>query len=505
MIQRIAKKAQTPAYYIMACLFFFGNIKFIKMVLSYLGLTTGITIVATAVFAMLEVVLLYVFINKIFTQKKLKMLLLVIAINIIYAMPYLVTGKFYQLIQYCVFTVPFTAAAYLVIFDDDGLKKFFNCIYNISKIGVWFFVAYLIVLFVGKPGPFGIVEIKEMSYGDIAYASLPFLLVDLDKYFNATDKKAGIFSGIRVLVYLSVMIYTGTRSAMLCLIAAFLIQLFRNMKNIPKMGVKKCSCSFLALAACTCFCLTVIPDGARLNVVRSDIIYELGGDDAGEIFDKLPDKDPVKEPNTDEQFDKSKLDFEGKPLSCVYNIAAGKYMDISTAFEYYVVHTDAPISETESVLRWDISKDRAKYIVVNPAFYDEAIYYSLPMNSRVYLFSTAINEFKTSPIIGHGPLHYQLKYRGTFPHNLVFELMADFGSVGLVIVFIIVAYIYLYALVKAFKTKDRELGMLLAMLTMYIPMYLAYTSFYSNGFFIFTICVLIFYVIKSKNAKKQKA
>jgi O-antigen ligase len=123
------------------------------------------------------------------------------------------------------------------------------------------------------------------------------------------------------------------------------------------------------------------------------------------------------------------------------------------------------------------------------------------MNSRVYLFSTAINELKISPIFGNGPLHYQQKYEGTFPHNLVFELMADFGIVGVVIVFLIVAYIYLSALRNAFKTKNRELGMLLTMLTMYIPMYLAYTSFYSNGFFIFTICILLFCRIKRKKVE----
>ena len=198
MTQRIAKKAQTAAFYIIACLFFFGNIKFIKMVLSYLGLTTGVTVIATAIFAILEVVLMYVFISKIFSQKKIGMLLLIAVINIIYAMPYLVTGMFYQLIQYCVFMVPFTVAAYLIVFDDDGLNKFFNCIYNISKIAVWFFAAYLLVLFLGKPGPFGIVEIKEMSYGDIAYASLPFLLIDLEKYFGETNKKAGIFPSIYI-------------------------------------------------------------------------------------------------------------------------------------------------------------------------------------------------------------------------------------------------------------------------------------------------------------------
>ena len=122
MGERIARKASSLPYYIMSCLFFFGNIKFIKMILTYLGVTTGITPIAVAIFAIFEAVVLFYFLYRVVSQKKWGMLALIIVINIIYGMPYVMTGMTYELLQFCVFMVPLTVAAYLIIFDENGIE-----------------------------------------------------------------------------------------------------------------------------------------------------------------------------------------------------------------------------------------------------------------------------------------------------------------------------------------------------------------------------------------------
>lgn len=491
MGERIAQKTGALSYYIMPCLFFFGNIKFIKMILAYLGVTTGITAIASGIFAILETILVYYFLHQTLSRKRWGMFVIVAAINVIYALPYVVNGMLYELVQYAVFMIPFTVAACLIISDENGLLKFFDCIGNISKIVVWLFMIYVVVLFVCKPGEYGIIEIKEMSYGDIAYATLPFLLTDLETYFISDNKKKGIFAGLRVLVYIIVLIYTGTRSAMLCMGVAFILQIARNFRNILHMGIRRVICSLLSVALCVGFCLTVIPNGSRLNVVKSDVVYELQGDGLDSIFDNPPDGE------------EEKPDFSNLPLSYVYNVETKQYMDISKAFEYYIVNNDKTITETQAVLHKDITNKAEKYLIVNPEFYNTARKFTLPMNNRTYLFSTAWSEFKTSPVIGHGALHYQQKYEGTFPHNIVFEIMADYGAVGVLVIAFIILYTYFYAISVAFKTSRRELGMLLTFLTMYIPMHLLYHSLYSNGIFIFTASILILYRIQNKKSCKD--
>lgn len=486
---RIAQKSGALSYYIMPCLFFFGNIKFIKMILAYVGVTTGITAIASGIFAILETVLVYYFLHQTVSRKRWGIFAIAVAINTIYALPYVLNGMLYELVQYAVFMIPFTVAACLIISDENGLQKFFDCIGNISKIAVWLFLVYIVVLFVCEPGEYGVIEIKEMSYGDIAYATLPFLLIDSETYFICDNKKKGIFAGLRVLVYIIVLIYTGTRSAILCMGVAFILQIVRNFRNILHMGIRRVVCSLLSVVLCVGFCLTVVPNGSRLNVVKSDVVYELQGEGLDSIFDN---------PLVGED---GELGFSNLPISYVYNVETKQYMDISKAFEHYIVNNDKTITETQEILHKDITDKTEKYLIVNPEFYNNARNFKLPMNNRTYLFSTAWNEFKTSPAIGHGALYYQQKYEGKFPHNIVFEIMADFGIVGLLVLAVIILYTYFYAISAAFKTSKRGLGILLTFLTMYIPMHLLYHSLYSNGVFIFTVSILVLYRIKNKKAK----
>ncbi|WP_276947705.1 O-antigen ligase family protein [Acetatifactor muris] len=49
-------------------------------------------------------------------------------------------------------------------------------------------------------------------------------------------------------------------------------------------------------------------------------------------------------------------------------------------------------------------------------------------SARVYLYRIAIEEAKRNWVGGMGPLGYQQKY-GTYPHNLILEVLADFGYI----------------------------------------------------------------------------
>ena len=281
------------------------------------------------------------------------------------------------------------------------------------------------------------------------------------------------------------------------------------------MGVRRIAAAVCAVVLCIGFCLTVVPAGARLNVIRGNPLHELGGSGVSSIFkDLLESREPVITETPPAETETQVIatesqpvvepapafvpDFSSYPISYVYIVSMDAYMDISEAFEYYILNSNNTITQTEDILHRDIMNQAGEYLIVNPGYYAEAVEYHLPINSRVYLWSTAWNEFSSAPLMGHGPLYYQQKYEGYFPHNVVLEIMVDYGLVGVLLVGVLVLYTYFYAIVLAVKTSDRMLGELLALVTAYIPMHMLYHSLYSNGIFIFTVCVLLFIVIKTK-------
>lgn len=54
---------------------------------------------------------------------------------------------------------------------------------------------------------------------------------------------------------------------------------------------------------------------------------------------------------------------------------------------------------------------------------------SLGESTRIYLYRLALKEANLEPLFGQGVMSYQLKY-GTYPHNVVLEMAADFGYIA---------------------------------------------------------------------------
>ena len=180
----------------------------------------------------------------------------------------------------------------------------------------------------------------------------------------------------------------------------------------------------------------------------------------------------------------------------VYDVINKQTKDINSVFEYNIVNNSYTKDETEKILHDDIKNKTGKYIIVEDNKNNEAEQFTYKYN-RPNLWNTAFKEFLKHPVFGNGIFHYQSKYVGTFPHNLVLEIMADFGLIGL---FVIIWFIYgiIQNLFKSIKRGNNSDWKLYVFILSYFPQYILYTTLYNNGIFIFSILALVYSILINK-------
>lgn len=119
--------------------------------------------------------------------------------------------------------------------------------------------------------------------------------------------------------------------------------------------------------------------------------------------------------------------------------------------------------------------------------------------ARAYLFQLALIEAKEAPITGLGPMGYQMKYK-TYPHNIFFEALADFGIVIGLSFCIACALLATIVLKKA--RHDLLWGGLLLLLCPQVVRYLLSGDLYVAPFLIF--CVALICLYKGVTCKTNK-
>ena len=209
-----------------------------------------------------------------------------------------------------------------------------------------------------------------------------------------------------------------------------------------------------------------------------------------------------------------RLFVQSKPIAAHPSITA-KYKAIDAKdnetktveliFMENIIYSDQAKTKTENILHEDVIKNSKKYLIVKDQYRTSVAEYSVGTD-RYNLWYTAFGEFKKSPLIGQGALFYQTKYDEFFPHNIILEILTDFGIIGLIITMSI-AILLIYKSIKYIRQKkDKSMLLILVFGLSYIPAYLLYNSLYSDNSLAFLITLLATYVIvnKEKNRKIEK-
>lgn len=456
----------TAAYLIAVSMFFLRRINFFNMVFYYLGADSIKTVLSTGLYCLMDLYLGLYFLKVISKRFNGWAAASMALVAVLYGLPYLIHGRYVALVQYVIFFVPFLLIAYLCIFDEDGLRRFFRAFEQFSWFAAVMGTAYVVLLFAVADESSGVINIVGMNYGDIAYALIPCYIYSLIVMLRRTTWK----DILRLAVLFVAIVYTGTRSALLIMFFAALLYvvLCLVMRGIQRKFLLKSIALAVSMVVVFGVCSKVVPGSSRLTATQGGV-YEI---------------EEQHEVQTDTSND-------------VFNVDTQTYQTINLAYIHYIVNSDTTRLETEKMLHDDIVNRTGKYIIVRDDQVQKLADFSLHMN-RIVLWDSAYQEFLKAPVFGNGCMYFQMKY-DYFPHNIVLELLCDFGVVGTLIAVALLLWGTIRALIYIRRScrqqaEDKVYGFLpvLVLGISYAPMHLLYTGLYANSMLLFLGMILIF-------------
>ncbi len=121
------------------------------------------------------------------------------------------------------------------------------------------------------------------------------------------------------------------------------------------------------------------------------------------------------------------------------------------------------------------------------------------VGSRIELVNSAIDYFKDSPFAGIGYGSFGIKLTGLEdriePHNILFEIAAETGTIGIVLFILFILGVYYYAIRKKFK--DDAIATTLIILTLYLIVQSLTTTYLIDSKALFLwLSILICYLSK---------
>lgn len=462
--------------------FFFvvSNLDIIESVLKYIGVESHDTVrlIALAVYGVMDLAIALMFLKN---RPGKRMFLYLFVFNLIYILPTVIGGGVKESVQYLMFVLPITIFGVMLSADDDIKETFFTALRYVAKVIFVIAIVYVILQYTGtERNEIGMVGIKNLTYGDMGYLFLTGFVVSL---IDCVEKRS-LFGVCGLLVFAVAIFVSGTRSAVICAaFAVFLCLLLLFISKADKKLLAKTAIVTATIIVILAVCVFLVPSDSRVNrfIGTGDgdsqkhsisIFYEF-------IDEKRNDMDVIYTPT-------------------------GEVRKISDIYEEEIVANDCKKSETEKKLHEDVINGRNEYIqIIDESKRDWAENYTLYKN-RLFLWRTAFKEFKKHPIVGNGPMFYKNKYDGTFPHNVIFEAMADMGLIGLIVLIGLGGYCFIKGLRHYKKTDDKQYFRLILILFTHIPRYLLYTTLYSNPKIALTVVLFTTIGFFIGNERKDK-
>lgn len=464
---------------ILGAFFFISpNLNILESVLSYCKIESHDTVrlISIGIFCALDLVIAIMF----FISKPRKELITsLVVFNAVYILPVVINRNMTEIMQYMMFVLPVTIFAVMLAADDEIKKSFFRYLFYASRILMAIAIIYIAMQYLSdNRDENGVVIIRNMTYGDMGYLFLTGFIVSL---IEICEKRSFIaYAGI-VLFSLAIF-FSGTRSAMLCVI--FSVLLFAVFSIFGAYKRRRAAVIIIAAAAVIIVVsMFAIPAGSRLNFIHFDITSS-----------DFSIKDLIFETKADETFDRD----------VIYS-PTGEQRKISEIYEEEIVKNDCLKSVTEDMLHEDVSSGRCEYVTLITEDDRPFAENYRPFRHRTFLWRTAVQEFRKHPVFGNGPCYYKTKYDGFFPHNILLEVMADFGIVGLVIVIALGVYCFVIAFKNSIKDGNEYYFYLSLLLFSHLPRYLLYTTIYSNTTIAMTILVFLVPELLKKLSESNKS
>ena len=534
-------------YLLCSMLFFIGKINTFNMILHYIGVGEEKTIISTVIFVLMDIAIGLYLLSVFKRKKNFLSLVIVVLIGIVYGVCYIITGKYYELMQYICFCVPILLVTYLIVFDDNGDSNFISSFYRLAPVISFASVIYVIYLFLGTPDSTTLVNVYGMHYGDIAFAFMPFVIFYVIRYTEENYKKI-----LFPLALIEVgIVYTGLRSSIICIGFFYIIYILFSfiIKTMDMEKFKRMVVTAVMFVVIFVMCGRVIPipQGSRLRVTyghfnKENTMQSVINDrktkskieepqleekevEKKEVEEtqvevqKIEEQPAIKKSDVEENLIK-KPEVEGTTIEeeivnvnkgpgvtnplMVWNVDETKYEHIDSVLIHYIVKMDTTRYETERILKSDIKNKTGEYVLVTDSQIQTLLEYGVPISNRVFLWTCTLDEFRKSPLIGNGVLYFQNKYVDYFPHNVVLEMLCDYGIIGVLIIGVLMIVLFIKTILYIKNNKDKNIFIILVFALTYIPSHLLYSSVYSNNQLIFLFTLLVLYNIKNMKYNKSE-
>lgn len=373
--------------------------------------------------------------------------------------------------------------ALLIIITESGLRRFLRTcrIYAVVLAPI---IIYYCVRFYGANADSSVSNLGIVDYMSLGYTLLEicvFLLLEVLLYHNDGEKVKGFFSVNYALtvLYSAAIALSGTKGAMLCLLMCILCIFAGRIFSKIKMSKRS-----MLMAASVCLTLllftTILAPGGNVgNRVLSFIeelkpsasvtVTEEERQDVLNVMEKIEaDSDPADK--NDEKTEETKNTHPTQPSENM-----GDVTDFVMSGKAYEQLQAGVITQEE----YD-----ALYEMMQKLSWTST-------GARRYLWSTALDEIKSSPVLGHGPHAYEGKY-GTYPHNFFLELGADFGLPVMAAVLILGLYVF-FRLIQCAFTSRLYFAFTLYVLT-FLPRTMISGSLYGyENFLQYGFCILLLF------------
>lgn len=342
----------------------------------------------------------------------------------------------------------------IILITENSMEQFFDAFRSVGFIlmpyMVIYSIRYLNAKLVDNLQDFG--GISYLSIGYAAFIIISFCMGDLYlKLRKGKVKKYDIYFDIIICAfYSSVATLSGSRGVLV----VFCIWIVAFSVN---MLIRKCKERILIAALVLCLC------SMGITTVWS-VIHESAG-----INRTLYLIDEVK----NGELEKAISSGEGKEiLEEIENKAESE-----SGFRSIVEENKKEVDNSE--------KEEVIKSISNGSM------------ARVYLYKLAFIEANKTIIWGKGPLGYQLKYE-TYPHNIILEIMADYGYVVMVIVCIALVLL-LINFIKCSKNNIIYDALIIVSVGQAVRMMLS-ASLYDDAYLIW---ILVFLLDAIKNNQKE--
>ncbi len=123
------------------------------------------------------------------------------------------------------------------------------------------------------------------------------------------------------------------------------------------------------------------------------------------------------------------------------------------------------------------------------------------LGDRGNLFTLALAEGMNEPLSGLGPKGFEYKY-GRYPHNIIMELISDFGIVWGVLITVVLAYFLVRNII--ISKKNQNLGYTILFVMGYFVLMMSSQSLYSVSYpLFFGLGIGLQFIIKGKQVYKD--